>query len=491
MQIALIDVSNYVFKHVFATMAWYRYKKQEKYTKKLLKTVEFRNSLVKNLWTKLEKMKKKIGSVQCTVWCCDGKLSKTWRYRVYPKYKQNRKKSEHSDLFKLCYDEIMEFCKKEAQHLFFKISSVEADDLIATLAIQHTKVFQYYNYNGTVVVVSEDSDFHQLPSYSSVRLLNVSLQEIEISKQKSKDILQEKIITGDACDNILSSKKNCVQLNTQLIDFRFIPENVELLIMKKYREMFKTTSSKRNIILSSKGWVRAIVLSRPSKKVRSPYLADIKVGEKTAMAHSACLGMSGMITCGSHVWVSAIDKEKKLKSQYRIELVEDKNTLVGAQPLKANQIFEYAIKKKWIFSKIKIKHFQAEFCFMKSRFDFYFHDGVNHHLVEVKNVVLCNDRVAYFPDGYRKPGTTTISERAVRQIKELNEWSKKSNHISHLIFIIQREDADYFEINKKDKVLSNVIFNSVANNTICLSQYRVTWNEKGCTGFKSVPCFWF
>jgi hypothetical protein len=49
--------------------------------------------------------------------------------------------------------------------------------------------------------------------------------------------------------------------------------------------------------------IKARVLARPSKKVKSPYLADVLLLEtnKEALCHSAALGCSGHIVEGSFV----------------------------------------------------------------------------------------------------------------------------------------------------------------------------------------------
>ena len=56
--------------------------------------------------------------------------------------------------------------------------------------------------------------------------------------------------------------------------------------------------------------VKGKVLARPSKNVKSPYLADVLLLEenKEVICHSASLGCSGHIVQGSIVWV--LEKEE-------------------------------------------------------------------------------------------------------------------------------------------------------------------------------------
>ena len=60
------------------------------------------------------------------------------------------------------------------------------------------------------------------------------------------------------------------------------------------------------------------VINRPSKKVKSPYLADVLVNNKNEMAHSPGLGLCGFIATDSTVAISTTDNPKR-KSKYTVE----------------------------------------------------------------------------------------------------------------------------------------------------------------------------
>ena len=53
------------------------------------------------------------------------------------------------------------------------------------------------------------------------------------------------------------------------------------------------------------------VINRPSKNIKSPYLADILINDKIEMAHSPGLGLCGFITTGSEVAVTSNDCESR------------------------------------------------------------------------------------------------------------------------------------------------------------------------------------
>ena len=87
---------------------------------------------------------------------------------------------------------------------------------------------------------------------------------------------------------------------------------------------------------------------------------------------------------------------------------------------------------------IKIKDIDTQKTFLNSRFDFYGHTHDNKEFIcEVKSVPLAdyvdgtakekaemditdkkwNEKIAYFPDGYRKSINEPISERAIKHVK--------------------------------------------------------------------------
>jgi DNA-binding sugar fermentation-stimulating protein len=101
-----------------------------------------------------------------------------------------------------------------------------------------------------------------------------------------------------------------------------------------------------------------------------------------------------------------------------------------------------------------------------SRFDFTGIDCNNiPFIMEVKNVPLAdyeditakdrkkycyddreqNSKVAYFPDGYRKKSTDTVSPRALKHIQELTLIKKESITRCIMCYVIQRTDVNRFQ----------------------------------------------
>ena len=248
--------------------------------------------------------------------------------------------------------------------------------------------------------------------------------------------------------------------------------------------------------------VEGKILARPSKINKSPYLADVMIDNKSFMAHSPALGMSGMISPSADVYVEYCDNPKCV-SQYRIRIVIVKNFLnkrkiyLGANPVLANKlVMNTFLKKTFLNNKFlknistNIDDWKPEVKILDSRIDFRTHDGNKPVYIEVKNVPLASysiketnnhemlkfygkkrklfinmkDNIKYgvFPDGYSKPGTELVSERAYKHLLTLEKLSKKNRSI--LIFVLQRSDCKYFipnyiRDNKYSKKLKELVEN--------------------------------
>ena len=230
-------------------------------------------------------------------------------------------------------------------------------------------------------------------------------------------------------------------------------------------------------VLDLKKLIDAKVVCRPSKVNKSPYLADIDIGNnKPVMAHSPALGLSGLICSGAKVRVKPIDCDGKTKrcSKYTLEkvLVEEKEikggkTWVGANPVRANFIFKNTVEKK-LFNKLKdVTITNQEYKILDSRLDFRGVDENNNEVfMEIKNVPLTDyhistmpenrkvfysniekskyKRVGVFPDGQKKPGNELVSPRAYKHLLTLEKLSKRKKTRSILIYILQRSDCTAF-----------------------------------------------
>ena len=192
---------------------------------------------------------------------------KFWRRDLYPYYKANRKKTrDASELnWNVIFDslnKIREELKESFPYPVVQVDSAEADDVIAVLT-------KHYNYD-KILILSGDKDFQQLQRYPNVKQYSPVLKKY-ITCRDPDMFLKEHIMRGDVGDGIpnflsadatfvdgsrqkpLATKKieawltaNPVEFcnvemlrnykrNQQLVDFDFIPEDVEQNILAEYK----------------------------------------------------------------------------------------------------------------------------------------------------------------------------------------------------------------------------------------------------------------
>ena len=232
--------------------------------------------------------------------------------------------------------------------------------------------------------------------------------------------------------------------------------------------------------------IEGTVIKRPSKFIKSPYVADImplnienKVKENTVLAHTASLGCCGLADNGANILMSIVPVSKKnsdkLKCKYKVYLSvireKGREIIVGIHPKLAEDITECALKQNYLSKLQNIRSYRRETTIfvegkVDSRFDF---SGIDANgipfIMEVKNVPLadyeditakdrkgkCYDdrsvdsKVAYFPDGYRKKSTEPVSPRALKHIRELTLIKKESITRCIMCYVIQRTDVDRFQ----------------------------------------------
>jgi DNA-binding sugar fermentation-stimulating protein len=240
------------------------------------------------------------------------------------------------------------------------------------------------------------------------------------------------------------------------------------------------------LLLKIDNLVEGQVVKRPSKVIKTPYVADVKIeeGETEFLAHSASLGCCGLADVGATILMTPLKKDNtdKVKCSHRIYLSvfkePDKSfeTIIGIYPKLAEDLTEAALKKGLLHSLTNVKSYKRETKIyvegkVDSRFDFSGIDGNGiPFIMEVKNVPLadyeditakerkkkCYDdfdpltKVAYFPDGYRKKTTDPVSPRALKHIRELTLIKSESKTRCIMCYVIQRTDVNRFQLSVID-----------------------------------------
>ena len=237
------------------------------------------------------------------------------------------------------------------------------------------------------------------------------------------------------------------------------------------------------MIMKIENLVPGTVVKRPSKIIKTPYVADVNINNIEFLAHTAALGCCGLCDTGASILLAPLinnSKKKKntenpIKCVYSAQLsvINEKGNeiIIGIHPKLAEQLVENCLIKNYLSILQDCKKYRRETVIfvenkVDSRFDFTGMDKNNiPFIMEVKNVPLadyedicakdrkkmCYDdraidsKIAYFPDGYRKKSTDTVSPRALKHIRELTLIKKESITRCIMCYVIQRTDVDRFQ----------------------------------------------
>jgi len=228
------------------------------------------------------------------------------------------------------------------------------------------------------------------------------------------------------------------------------------------------------------------------------------------LGHSPSLGCCGLAEKDSTVVLSQLPAKKNQTCSHRVELAilqhNEIKMYIGINPKLAESIVEECLKKHFI-SNLEANKFQREVKFLNSRFDFAGTDKDGKpFILEVKNVPLAdyvdvpkkekkkytdliqskkwNEKIAYFPDGYRKNSTAVVSPRALKHIQELEEIAKSDKVRAILCFVIQRTDVSHFQTSNIDLTYKEAVYKAWQNG-VEIKTIQVSWRENGACYFVS------
>jgi hypothetical protein len=233
-----------------------------------------RHMIVNALRSYKNKFGKEFGQL---VIACDNK--KYWRKQLFPYYKANRKKARDDSGFDwhAIFEALNQIKQELAEHFPYPVietDTAEADDIIASLV--------FYTQNNDfvqdgldvapqpVLILSGDHDFTQLQRYKNVKQYSPIHKKWVKADSTPDEIVMEHILMGDKGDgvpNFLSPddvfvsggrqkpirkkdlevwKKQKIEdwngtpheanitRNAQLVDLRYIPENLQEAIINSY-----------------------------------------------------------------------------------------------------------------------------------------------------------------------------------------------------------------------------------------------------------------
>jgi len=233
----------------------------------------FRHMVINSLRTYKQKFQSDFGEI---VIACDDK--NYWRKQVFPYYKANRKKNRESSeinwtqVFDL-FNKIKQEIKDNFPYRVIQVESAEADDIIATLVIEHSNNMSDPQ---DMLILSGDKDFVQLQKYNNVKQYD-PVRKKWIKEDNPLAYLYEHICKGDQGDgipNILSDDDTFVTdkrqkpltqkrleffkqeglgsdfisrnwaRNAQLVDLSMIPDNIRENVIAKYQQQEGKSSNK-------------------------------------------------------------------------------------------------------------------------------------------------------------------------------------------------------------------------------------------------------
>lgn len=183
-----------------------------------------------------------------------------------------------------------------------------------------------------------------------------------------------------------------------------------------------------------------LITSKFQKRYKR-FFADVESKGKILISHCANSGsMLGLLDKNNPAWVSPSDNPNR-KLKYTLEIINDGKSNVGVNTHFANKIITEALTNKKI-KELKIyNNFISEVKYGKnSRFDFQLINKNTKAFLEVKSVTLSRNKgIGEFPDA--------VTSRGLKHLNELKD-AIKHGYKSYLIYLVQREDCNFFQIAK-------------------------------------------
>ena len=254
-----------------------------------------------------------------------------------------------------------------------------------------------------------------------------------------------------------------------------------------------------------KSLIHLILINRPSKFIKSPYVADAKnlKGEK-CLVHVPSLGLAGQCSNGSKILATPSKINSKtdyIAQAVCYEDIDEKQVIIGANPYTAELICKYIIQhtiwnpfEGWkLISKPKNLDYKA---------DLYFEKDKHLNIVEIKNVVCASYdpkkdtygqktkfhdyktpfmRAGVYPYGELNQsykGKKVVSARSIKQIDFMKEHKDKYNF--SILFLVNRGDCENFKpCWKADPVYAKALI-SAQQCGISLFAVKINWTLSGC-----------
>lgn len=173
------------------------------------------------------------------------------------------------------------------------------------------------------------------------------------------------------------------------------------------------------------------------KKRYKRFLADVVFddGESTTIYVP---NTGSMKTCWDVGWKMAakFHEGTSRKYPYSLEMTHNGESWIGINTGLTNSLVQEALERKIITELSAYCEIKSEVKIGNSRLDFCLSNNDQKYYLEVKNVTLKEGPTAQFPDA--------VSTRGQKHLEELMDLKKSGIHAG-LLFVVQREDVEYFD----------------------------------------------
>lgn len=259
--------------------------------------------------------------------------------------------------------------------------------------------------------------------------------------------------------------------------------------------------------------IEGTVIKRPSKYIKTPYVADIEVHiddsnfTEDILGHTPSLGCCGLVDTGATVLLTESVSDKS-KCSHTVQLSSintnsnnnnSKSLIIGVNPKLAEILAESALKNNCLSKLLNIKSYKKETTVyiegkVDSRFDF---SGIDENgipfLMEVKTVPLSSptkqtNGISYFPDGFRKKVTDTVSPRALKHIQELTLIKRETKVRCLMCYVIQRSDTHMFMPSPADPAYKKAFYEAMEAGVEIIT-LQVDWQLENNNNFNNVNAY--
>ena len=269
------------------------------------------------------------------------------------------------------------------------------------------------------------------------------------------------------------------------------------------------------VLIKLDNLIEGQVIKRPSKYIKTPYVADILCDDEEVLGHTASLGCCGLADVNASVLISLSPNSKSkpknkanMKCTHTVYLSvlreREYEQIIGIHPKLAETLTEAALNANLLTKLQNIKRYRRETAVyvkdkIDSRFDF---TGIDQNcipfIMEVKNVPLAdyenvsfkertkmnfndrdfNSKVSYFPYNYNKKPSEPVSPRALKHIRELTLIKKETEIRCIMCYVIQRTDANRFQPSVIDPEYRDAFKQAVEAGVEIITMV-VSWNRNG------------